>query len=122
MTILGIIPARYASSRFPGKPLAMIAGRSLIQRVIEQCQQARSLSEVIVATDDPRIQAVAGKFCRVEMTSPDHPSGTDRIAEVAARRACDAVVNIQGDEPLTYPAVIAAVPGPPADNEMSTAP
>ncbi len=121
MTILGIIPARYASARFPGKPLALIAGRPLIQRVVEQCQQAKSLSEVIVATDDPRIRAVAGKFCRVEMTSPDHPSGMDRIAEVAARRACDAVVNIQGDEPLIDPGVIDAVAGALADNGMSTA-
>src|SRR5216684_7728711 len=121
MTILGIIPARYASSRFPGKPLALIAGRPLIQRVVEQCQKARSLSEVIVATDDSRIGGVAGKFYRVEMTSPDHPSGSDRIAEVAARCACEAVVNIQGDEPLIDPGVIDAVAAALADSEMSTA-
>ena len=81
--IIGIIPARYASTRFPGKPLALIAGKPLIQHVVEQCQKAKSLSEVIVATDDTRIWEVAQKFCRVEMTRPDHPSGTDRIAEVA---------------------------------------
>ncbi len=103
MNIVGIIPARYASSRFPGKPLHPIAGRPLIQRVVEQCQQAKTLSEVVVATDDERIAVVARAFCRVEMTRPDHPSGSDRIAEVAARLACDGVVNIQGDEPLIDP-------------------
>jgi 3-deoxy-manno-octulosonate cytidylyltransferase (CMP-KDO synthetase) len=107
--ILGIIPARFASTRFPGKPLALIAGKPLIQRVVEQCQEAKSLSEIVVATDDERIATVAKKFCRVEMTRADHPSGSDRIAEVAERIACDAVVNIQGDEPLIDPAVIDAV-------------
>src|SRR2546422_11863 len=97
---IGIIPARYASSRFPGKSLRPIAGKPLVQHVIERCQLAKSLSEVIVATDDERIAAAARKFCRVEMTRVDHPSGTDRIAEVAARCACAAVLNIQGDEPL----------------------
>src|SRR6185312_3219798 len=100
MRIIGIIPARYASSRFPGKPLALIAGKPLIQRVVERCQAATSLSEVIVATDDKRIANVAQAFCRVAMTRSDHPSGSDRIAEVARRVECDAVVNIQGDEPL----------------------
>jgi 3-deoxy-manno-octulosonate cytidylyltransferase (CMP-KDO synthetase) len=119
--ILGIIPARYASSRFPGKPLARIAGKTLIQRVVEQCQKAKSLSEVIVATDDTRIWEVAQDFCRVEMTRPDHPSGSDRIAEVAERCPCDAVVNIQGDEPLIDPAVIDAVADALAGAEMSTA-
>jgi 3-deoxy-manno-octulosonate cytidylyltransferase (CMP-KDO synthetase) len=119
--IAGIIPARYASTRFPGKPLALIAGKSLIQRVVEQCQKARSLGEVIVATDDARIAEAAKTFCRVEMTRADHPSGSDRIAEVAARCSCDAVVNIQGDEPLIDPAVIDAVAGALAREEMSTA-
>ena len=121
MKILGIIPARYASTRFPGKPLALIAGKPLIQHVVERCQQAKSLGEIIVATDDPRIAAVAKKFCRVEMTRPEHPSGTDRIAEAVARCDCDAVVNIQGDEPLMDPAVIDAVAGALAQNEMATA-
>ena len=121
MKIVGIIPARYASSRFPGKPLALIAGKSLIQRVVEQCQQAKSLGEVIVATDDARIADPAQKFCRVELTRSDHPSGSDRIAEVAARLACDAVVNIQGDEPLIDPAVIDAVAAALKDEDMSTA-
>jgi 3-deoxy-manno-octulosonate cytidylyltransferase (CMP-KDO synthetase) len=119
--IVGIVPARYASTRFPGKSLAPIAGKPLIQHVIERCQKAKSLSEVIVATDDPRIADVAKKFCRVEMTRPEHPSGTDRIVEAAARCACDAVVNIQGDEPLMDPAVIDAVAGALARNEMATA-
>jgi 3-deoxy-manno-octulosonate cytidylyltransferase (CMP-KDO synthetase) len=121
MKTLGIIPARYGSTRFPGKPLALIAGKPLIQRVIEQCQQARSLAEVIVATDDVRIAEAAQPFCRVEMTRGDHPSGSDRIAEVAARCGCDAVVNIQGDEPLMDPAVIDAVAAALELHEMSTA-
>ena len=121
MKILGIIPARFASTRFPGKPLALIAGKPLLQHVVEQCQQAKSLSEVIVATDDTRIWEVAQDFCRVEMTRPEHPSGSDRIAEVAERCDCDAVVNIQGDEPLIDPAVIDAVAQALAQNEMSTA-
>ena len=118
---IGIVPARYASTRFPGKPLALIAGKPLIQHVVEQCQKARSLSEVIVATDDTRIWEVAQNFCRAEMTRPDHPSGSDRIAEVVGRCPCDAVVNIQGDEPLIDPAVIDAVAGALARDEMSTA-
>jgi 3-deoxy-manno-octulosonate cytidylyltransferase (CMP-KDO synthetase) len=121
MRILGIIPARYASTRFPGKPLALIAGKSLIQRVVEQCRKAKSLSDVVVATDDARIAEAARSFCRVEMTREDHPSGSDRIAEVAARCDCEAVVNIQGDEPLIEPAVIDAVAGALKGDEMSTA-
>jgi 3-deoxy-manno-octulosonate cytidylyltransferase (CMP-KDO synthetase) len=121
MKVLGVIPARYASTRFPGKPLHPIAGKPLLQHVIERCRLARSLGEVIVATDDERIAALARRFCRVEMTSDRHPSGTDRIAEVAGRVACDAVVNIQGDEPLMDPAVIDAVAGALAGEGMSTA-
>jgi 3-deoxy-manno-octulosonate cytidylyltransferase (CMP-KDO synthetase) len=121
MKIIGVIPARYASTRFPGKPLALIAGKTLIQHVVERCQKARSLSEVIVATDDTRIWEVAQNFCRVEMTAPDHPSGTDRIAEVARNCQCDGLVNIQGDEPLIEPEVIDAVAGALAREEMSTA-
>src|SRR5215510_13628002 len=121
MRILGIIPARYASTRFPGKPLQPIAGKPLVRHVVERCQQAKSLSEVIVATDDSRIAEVAKKFCRVEMTKEAHPSGTDRIAEVVGRCACDAAVNIQGDEPLMDPAVIDTVARALADAPMSTA-
>src|ERR1041384_54088 len=121
MKIVGIVPARYGSTRFPGKPLALIAGKPLIQHVVERCQQARSISEVIVATDDTRIWEVAQNFCRAEMTRPDHPSGSDRIAEVAARCDCDAIVNIQGDEPLIESAVIDTVAGALRIDEMSTA-
>ena len=121
MNILGLIPARYASTRFPGKPLHLIAGRPLIQHVVEQCRKAESLRDVIVATDDERIATVARQFCRVEMTRADHPSGSDRIAEVAARCDCDAVVNIQGDEPLIDPTVIDSVAGALTGHEMSTA-
>jgi 3-deoxy-manno-octulosonate cytidylyltransferase (CMP-KDO synthetase) len=121
MKIIGIIPARYASTRFPGKPLALIAGKPLVQHVVEQCQKAKSLSEIIVATDDTRIWEVAQNFCRAEMTSPEHPSGTDRLAEVTERCDCDGAVNVQGDEPLIDPAVIDAVAGALKDNEMSTA-
>ena len=121
MKIIGIIPARYASTRFPGKPLALIAGKPLIQHVVEQCQKAKTLSDVIVATDDTRIWEVAQDFCRVEMTSPDHPSGSDRLAEVVGRCECDAVVNIQGDEPLIMPEVIDVVADELVKAEMSTA-
>ena len=121
MNLIGLIPARYASTRFPGKPLHLIAGKPLIQHVVERCLLAKSLSEVIVAADDPRIRDAARKFCRVEMTRADHSSGTDRIGEVAARCACDAVVNIQGDEPLIDPAVIDGVAAALAQSEMSTA-
>ena len=121
MKILGLIPARHASTRFPGKPLHPIAGKPLIQHVVERCRLAKSLSEVIVATDDERIAGVVRSFCRVEMTGRHHPSGSDRIAEVAARCVCDGVVNIQGDEPLMDPAVIDAVAGALAGCEMSTA-
>jgi len=121
MNIIGIIPARYASTRFPGKPLHPILGKPLIQRVVDQCRKANSLDDVIVATDDERIAEAARKFCRVEMTRSDHPSGSDRIAEVAARLECDAIVNIQGDEPLIAPEVIDAVSGLLEKNEMTTA-
>ncbi|HXF11143.1 MAG TPA: 3-deoxy-manno-octulosonate cytidylyltransferase [Desulfuromonadaceae bacterium] len=121
MKIVGIIPARYGSTRFPGKPLHLIAGKPLVQHVVDQCRKAKTLSDIIVATDDPRIADVAKKFCNVEMTRPDHPSGSDRIAEVAGKISCQAVVNIQGDEPLIDPAVIDAVAIALADADMSTA-
>jgi len=121
MKIIGVIPARYGSTRFPGKPLHKIAGKPLIQWVVEQCQKAKSLSHVVVATDDTQIWEVAQNFCDVEMTRSDHPSGTDRIAEVATRHACDALVNIQGDEPLIDPGVIDTVAAALEKAEMSTA-
>ncbi len=104
----GIIPARYASSRFPGKPLAIIGGRSMIQRVYEQA--SKSLENVYVATDDDRIaKAVTGFGGKVIMTSPDHSSGTDRCSEAVTRieaetgKMTDIVINIQGDEPFIKP-------------------
>lgn len=106
--IIGILPARWASTRFPGKPLHLIAGKPLIQHVWEQCRQCSNLSEVIVATDDERISTAVTAFGgKVVMTSPDHPTGTDRIAE-AARAIPQAthIINIQGDEPLIDPALI----------------
>ena len=122
MQIVGVIPARYQSSRFPGKPLIDICGKSLIQRVIEQCQRAKTLSEVIVATDDSRIADHARRFCRVEMTSETHPSGTDRVAEVMEKLSdCDGAVNIQGDEPMMDPSVIDEVARALSSAPMSTA-
>jgi 3-deoxy-manno-octulosonate cytidylyltransferase (CMP-KDO synthetase) len=99
----------------------LIAGKPLIQRVVEQCRKAKTLSDVIVATDDARIYDAVRSFCAVEMTSTEHPSGTDRVAEVVRRRECDAAVNIQGDEPLIAPEVIDAVAEALAGAEMSTA-
>jgi 3-deoxy-manno-octulosonate cytidylyltransferase (CMP-KDO synthetase) len=105
MKILGVIPARYASSRFPGKPLAEIHGKSMILRVYEQASAAAKLESVVVATDDQRIfDHVADFGGKVIMTSTQHPTGTDRILEVAAsQRAFDAYINIQGDEPYIAP-------------------
>src|SRR5476649_2414572 len=105
MKILGIIPARYASTRFPGKPLADIAGKSMIQRVYEQAKKCTDLSEVIVATDDKRIfDHVVGFHGMVVITSADHQSGTDRCAEVALLHPeYDVIINIQGDEPYIDP-------------------
>jgi len=101
---VAVIPARYASTRFSGKPLAKETGKFLIQHVYEQVRLAPLISEVIVATDDQRIaDAVASFGGRVVMTRADHPSGTDRIAEVAANLECDVVVNVQGDEPEIEP-------------------
>ena len=110
--ILGIIPARYASSRFPGKPLADICGRAMIQRVFEQAKQALSLCDVIVATDDARIYDCVKSFGgRAVMTSPDLPNGTSRCEQAAKEylgnnNNIDAVINIQGDEPLLDPVMI----------------
>ena len=111
--ILGVIPARYESSRFPCKPLAILAGKSMLQHVWERARRARTLSRVVIATDDERIfreaRRLGAEACR---TRGDHPSGTDRVAEVAAGARAEVIVNIQGDEPLIDPdAVDAAVKG-----------
>jgi 3-deoxy-manno-octulosonate cytidylyltransferase (CMP-KDO synthetase) len=98
---VGVIPARRAATRFPNKPLALIAGREMISWVIEGVKQAKILSEVIVATDDHEIFQVAQKNgAKAVMTNPDHPSGSDRVWEAVSNIDCDVVVNIQGDEPL----------------------
>lgn len=108
MKILGIIPARFASTRFPGKPLADICGKSMIQRVYEQALQAQTLSKVVVATDDERILKQVLDFGGFAiMTSDLHESGTDRCAEVAKQfPEFEGVINIQGDEPLIDPTAI----------------
>ena len=103
-----VIPARYGSTRFPGKPLFKIAGKPLIQHVWERCGKARGITAVIVATDDIRIAEAAFDFgAEVSLTSPKHRSGTDRCAEVAKRlRGFTHIINVQGDEPLIDPALI----------------
>ncbi len=101
MTAVAVIPARYAARRFPGKPLAPIAGRPLLRRVWEAAREAKSLRAVIVATDDERIAQAARAFgAEVALTRRDHLSGTDRVAEVALALDDEIVVNVQGDEPL----------------------
>lgn len=104
--VLAIIPARYGSSRFPGKPLVQIQGKSMIQRVVEQAQSCSALNEVIVATDDQRIHDHVLTFGgKVMMTQSKHKSGTDRCGEVLSKcdPSIDIVVNIQGDEPFIHP-------------------
>jgi 3-deoxy-manno-octulosonate cytidylyltransferase (CMP-KDO synthetase) len=107
MKVLGVIPARYKSTRLEGKPLADILGKPMIQYVYEAAGRASSLQDVVVATDDERIfNAVQSFGGQAVMTKKDHPSGTDRVAEVAAGRDFDIVANIQGDEPLIDPHMI----------------
>jgi 3-deoxy-manno-octulosonate cytidylyltransferase (CMP-KDO synthetase) len=105
---VGIIPARWASTRFPGKPLHLIAGKPLLRRVWERCRRARKLDSVIIATDDMRIASAAFSWgAEVALTSPRHHSGTDRVAEVAQKAKEFAyIINIQGDEPLVDPHLI----------------
>ena len=113
MQVVGVIPARYHSSRLDGKALAEIAGRPMIQHVWERCREAASLDRVILATDDKRIETAARGFgAEVAMTKPTHVSGTDRIAEAVRAIECDVVVNIQGDEPMLDPLMIDEVVEP----------
>lgn len=124
MRIIGIIPARYGSTRLEGKPLKDIGGKPMIQRVYEAAQQAQWLDQVYVATDDARIVVAVEQFGgNVRLTSVDHKTGTDRIAEVAAELDVEIVVNLQGDEPLVNPAMIDEVIQPLVDDShlpMST--
>jgi 3-deoxy-manno-octulosonate cytidylyltransferase (CMP-KDO synthetase) len=120
---LAIIPARYNSTRFPGKPLADMAGKTMIQRVYERVAATAVINKVVVATDDQRIlDHVLGFGGEAMMTREEHPSGTDRVAEVAAQFP-DAmiIVNVQGDEPFIDPQQIAAVVAPFADKEVAIA-
>jgi 3-deoxy-manno-octulosonate cytidylyltransferase (CMP-KDO synthetase) len=104
-----VIPARYASSRFPGKALVSIAGKTMLQHVWERASQARYLTSIVIATDDPRIRDAAEDFrARVVMTRADHVSGTDRVAEAASASTAQIIVNIQGDEPMLDPSAIDA--------------
>ncbi len=113
MNVVAILPARYGSTRFPGKPLVDIAGKPMIQHVYERTAQTRSINRVIVATDDDRIRAAVESFGgEVQITRDDHPSGTDRLAEVVGRIEADLIVNVQGDEPLIDPAMIEAAVAP----------
>jgi 3-deoxy-manno-octulosonate cytidylyltransferase (CMP-KDO synthetase) len=106
-----VIPARYASRRLPGKPLLKATGKYLIQHVYEQACQSTRADAVVVATDDPRIAAAVDSFRgRVMLTRSDHPSGTDRVAEVAGQLDADVIVNLQGDEPLVDPASLDLLP------------
>jgi 3-deoxy-manno-octulosonate cytidylyltransferase (CMP-KDO synthetase) len=123
--VVGVIPSRWGSTRFPGKSLALIGGRPLLAWVVDRARSARRLDEVLVATDDERIVAVA-RACgaKAVMTRADHPSGTDRIAEAIQGIQAEVVINIQGDEPLIDPGLIDRVAAALADHEgwdMATA-
>lgn len=111
--IVGMIPARLAATRLPGKVLLDIAGKPMVQHVYERARQSRHLSEVLVATDSHEVRRAVESFGgEAVMTSPDHASGTDRLAEAVGAMACDLVVNIQGDEPLIRPEIIDAAVAP----------
>jgi 3-deoxy-manno-octulosonate cytidylyltransferase (CMP-KDO synthetase) len=108
--VLGVIPARHASTRFPGKPLAAISGKPMIQHVVERVRRAQLVSRVVVATEDARIKSAVEDFGgEAIITRSDHRTGTDRVAEVATHLAADIYVNVQGDEPLIDPATVDAV-------------
>jgi 3-deoxy-manno-octulosonate cytidylyltransferase (CMP-KDO synthetase) len=107
MAIVAIIPARYASTRLPGKPLALIGGKPMIQRVYENASRTPGLDRVIVATDDDRILAAAKSFgAEAMLTSTEHASGTDRLAEVARKIKAELIINVQGDLPFIRPQTI----------------
>jgi len=117
MSVTAIIPARYASTRFPGKPLADIQGKPMIQMVYERASRSELVDRVIVATDDERIRLAVKDFGgEVVMTKADHPTGTDRLAEAARNIEADLIVNVQGDEPLVDPRMIDAAVEPLLDD------
>ncbi len=121
MNVLAVIPARYSSTRFPGKPLTSIAGKPMIERVWERARSASLVSKVVVATDDERIANAVKSFgAEAVMTRADHRSGTERVAEVAiAHPEAEIVINVQGDMPLIEPAAIdAAIEAVSADEEV----
>ena len=109
MRVIGVIPSRWGSTRFPGKSLYRLCGKPLVQWVVEAVQRATSLDEVLVATDDVRIADAVSGFAKVAMTRADHPTGTDRVAEAACPADDDIVINIQGDEPLIDPGLVDAL-------------
>jgi 3-deoxy-manno-octulosonate cytidylyltransferase (CMP-KDO synthetase) len=123
---IGIIPARYHSSRFPGKPLADLLGKPMFWHVYTRACRCAALEKVVLATDDERIRAAADKLAvPVVMTRPDHPSGTDRVLEAARRLGLEeapdtVVVNIQGDEPVLIPEMLAELVAPFTDPEVMT--
>jgi 3-deoxy-manno-octulosonate cytidylyltransferase (CMP-KDO synthetase) len=120
MRVIGVIPARFQSSRLEGKPLADILGRPMVQHVYERARQAKNLDDVLVATDDERIyRAVTAFGGKVMMTSAEHRSGTDRVAEAAAALNADVVVNIQGDEPMLDPVMLEEVVAPFRDGTVA---
>jgi 3-deoxy-manno-octulosonate cytidylyltransferase (CMP-KDO synthetase) len=113
MRVLAVIPARWGSTRFPGKPLASLAGQPLVEHVYRRAAQARQVDRVLVATDDSRIQEAVRKFGgEAVLTAATHPSGSDRVAEVARQVESEVVVNVQGDEALLDPAAIDAAVEP----------
>ena len=117
MRVVGVIPARYASTRLPGKPLVDIMGKTMIQHVYENAARSKTLEQLIVATDDERIMAVVAGFGgRAVLTSRDHNTGTDRVAEVVRGLDVEVVVNIQGDEPFVHPGMIDEVVQPLLDD------
>src|SRR6478609_10585429 len=120
LEIVAVIPARFASTRFPGKPLAEIDGRPMIEHVYRRASASPVVSRVIVATDDLRIATRVAEFGgNVRLTRPDHLTGTDRLAEVVSSLDCDIVVNVQGDEPLLDPRAIGEVVAPFSDPSVT---
>lgn len=119
---IAVIPSRYASVRFPGKPLALLCGKPMVQHVHDRCVESGAFSRIVVATDDPRIaQAVRAFGGEVALTSEACASGTDRVAEVAARSEGEVFVNVQGDEPLLHPESLRTLAGAFADPQVELA-